>query len=90
MRCKPILPDQLTLCEVIGFYIKCSIGKENWLREFVKNGPVSKAVLYDVNRKNNIFTIKEKLKQIDFDFSDFKSNYIKNYSEPMVSSIIIY
>lgn len=56
-----------------------------WLRKFVKNGPVSKAVLYDVDRQNKIFTFKAKLKQIEYDYSDFKSKYFKNYREPMVS-----
>lgn len=58
--------------------------REEMLRQFVQDDPSLKPMVCDLPTKNHLFTVRSSLKQIEYRIGDFKSNYIKQYTEPMV------
>lgn len=70
---------------VAFFRFRYSASDEAMLRELVQDSVDSKPILYDLQAKNQLFTIGIAVKDIENSIADFKAKYIKQYSEPMVS-----
>lgn len=66
-------------------FLACSATDDVQLRELIQDSVDSKPTLYDVQAKNQLYTIGLALKQIEHYIADFKAKYIKQYTEPMVS-----
>lgn len=47
-------------------------------------------MLHDVQKKNILFAVRRRVKEIESRVGEFKSNYIKQYTEPMVTLHIAY
>lgn len=56
---------------------------------FVKDSPFGGLMLHDVQKKNALFTVRRMVKEIESRVGEFKANYIKQYTEPMVTSNIV-